>query len=168
MPQAQGYSLIPITDLKDFRFLVQAALTRLQCRITGGLQGRYQQITANSTEVYPGRNNWRLEYNIIIDYKQEPAGIGCTLTVSDERNTWALPFCQKRLKLIQSTLTELGQREAAPIEASTLYGEAHWATEAELDAKGYLEDHLEHTKLLLAPWGDNRVLSVPARHNNTP
>ena len=163
MPEVQGQVIVQMTDLKEFKFLVQAALTRLRCKITGGLQGRYQQITASAFEVYPGKNHWNLEYNIVIDYELLAEGIQCKLTVSDDKNKWALPFCQKRLDLIKETLVGLSQREVAPTEASTLYGKAKWATEAELEAGGYICDHINQNSLLLAPWGESRVLSVPPR-----
>ncbi len=106
-------------------------MTRLRCRITGGMQGRYQQITASASEVYPGKNHWQLEYSIILDYEQIADGIKYTLTVADDKNKWALPLCQKRLD-------------------STLYGRAKWATEAELRAGGYISDHIDQNSPLLA------------------
>lgn len=163
MPEAQSQFLVPVQDLQEFKFLVQAALTRLRCRITGGMLGHYQQICASATEVYPGKNHWQLEYNILIDYVQAENGVECKLTVGDDKNRWAQPFCQKRVDLIRETIIELSKRPVEVAEPSTTFGRAKWATEESLRANGYICEYADQNRLLLAPWDDDSVLSVPAR-----
>jgi hypothetical protein len=105
-----------------------------------GTNKQYRQIAASDRETYPGRHHWELKYDILITWKsasrQGLEGIELDVSIADRQNTWAQPFCKKRLDSLVSGFLEDSKLAKEPPEKSTLYGAARFATEEDLREAG--------------------------------
>ncbi len=166
MPEARSVGVFLKVASQEFPVLAANTLKRQGCRIQN-INKQYRQITANDTEIYPGRSHWELKYDIVIGWKAATNeglnGVELDVLIADRQNNWAQSFCQKRLDALIEGIVEDSKIEPEPPEASTLYGSARFATEEDLRKAGYIASEIDPCRLLLAPWGSEQseVLSVP-------
>lgn len=166
MPESTVKGLGLITDPAKFPMLVETSLSRLGCK-DFKYNKAYRQITAKDTERYPGRNNWTIDYDILIRFEPEPdGGLNFDVTVTDLRNEWSQPFCDKRLELILKTIGADSQIVPEETKPSTAYGSARWATDKDLRAAGYVTGAPESNRLLVAPYERREVIAITPEQTN--
>jgi len=165
MPQATEKDIVLNVDPSHFPILVETTLSRLGCK-DFKYNKTYRQITAKDTERYPGRNNWTIEYEILIRYNKIENGTSFEISITDSRNQWSQTFCDARLIMIREGLAEDAQVEREESEPSTAYGSARWATEKDLRAAGYISSNPEPTQLLIAPWERKELIAINREQTN--
>lgn len=165
MPQASVQGLTILVEPGEFPQLVESTLSRLGCR-DFKYNKSFRQITASDTDRYPGRNNWTIEYDILVRYNKSEKGTTFDVTVTDSKNQWSQTFCDKRLDDIVRNLIEDAQIEREESTPSNAYGSARWATEEDLRKANYLTAKPESNQLLIAPWQRREVLAINKEQTN--
>lgn len=166
MPNALVNGLGLVTDPANFPLLVETSLSRLGCK-DFKYNKSYRQITAKDTERYPGRNNWTIEYEILIRFTPiESGGLSFEVSVTDNRNEWSQQFCEKRLEEIVKAIGEDSQIVPEASKPSTAYGSARWATDKDLRDAGYISTNPESTRLLVAPWERKEMIAISREQTN--
>lgn len=116
----------------------------------------------NKTDVI-GRDSWRFEFDLAVNWKKTTnENIDFSVTVSERQTQWALPHCQERCKAIIDCMKSDIQTLSETNQTSDTYGSAKWDSIDDLIWAGYVVPKAEHTRLILGPAHDGKVISVPS------
>ncbi len=123
---------------------------------------RFGQATANYKKSEKiGRDVWRYEFDLLIDWHKQTSGVEITIAVTAGTQgsyKQCQDRCQELLQAIQRSSERLKQ-SGDEDSSSDIYGSARWATEADLAKAGYLNNG--HERFILGPGTNGGCISVP-------
>lgn len=142
--------------------LVAATVNSLGWKIRH-VDGLLKRLSAmdNKTDVI-GRDSWKFEFDLAVSWKKATEkAIDIQVSVSERQMQWTLPHCQERCQAIIDGIKLDAVSLSSESLSSDTYGSAKWDSIDDLARAGYVVPKADHSRLILGPANQNKVISVP-------
>jgi type IV secretory pathway TraG/TraD family ATPase VirD4 len=153
------------TTVKEFPIIAVNVLDKLGYQVQRASKQLDQILATERLDEQVGRDMWRQEYRVVIQWSAaKSGGVVVTIDMEERKGGATESDCQKRCDKIILALQKDAERAAhtlATREKSTAYGAARWGTEAELQANGYYQSKPDPKRLIIGRTADNKYIQVP-------
>ncbi len=153
------------TTAKDFPVIAVNVLDRLGYQVQRASKQLDQILAIERLEEQIGRDWWRQEYRVVIQWRTASSGgVLVNIDLEERKGGASETECQQRCDKIILALQKDAERAAHTLanrEKSTAYGAARWGTEAELKANDYYQSKADPKRLIIGRTADNKYIQVP-------
>ena len=153
------------TTAKEFPVIAVNVLDKLGYQVQRASKQLDQILATERVEEQIGRDWWRQEYRVVIQWRTASSGgVLVNIDLEERKGGASETECQQRCDKIFHALQKDAERAAHTIasrEKSTAYGAARWGTEEELKANDYYQSKPDPRRLIIGRTADNKYIQVP-------
>lgn len=153
------------TTAKEFPVIAVNVLDKLGYQVQRASKQLDQILAIERVEEQIGRDWWRQEYRVVIQWRTASSGgVLVNIDLEERKGGASETECQQRCDKIILALQKDAERAAHTLanrEKSTAYGAARWGTEAELKANDYYQSKADPKRLIIGRTADNKYIQVP-------